>query len=119
VTSTKLVVRLIDGAGQLLGSAVHHAQIKGDGCLRAAGPVVIPVEQAGAPAWVSVHWCDVHVETRTPSPWTSSVRPGELIPVCDLGHPMMIVGPIPDRLPPITVGAVAIGMLAGGIGSRS
>ena len=115
--TTKLVIRLLDVAGQLLGSVVHHAQIKGDGCLRAAGPVVIAVECAGVPAFVSTHWCDVHVETRVPFA-SAGVRPGQLVPVCDVGHPLMVVGPIPVGLPPVTVGAVAVGVPVGGLGAR-
>lgn len=115
---TKLVIRLLDGEGQMLGAVVHHAAIKGDGCLRAAGPVVIIAERDGVPACVSTHWCDVHVETRVPFPWVP-VKAGRVISIAAANAPLLVVGTPPVHLPPITVGSTAVGVPVGGIGARA
>ncbi len=116
--TTKLVVRLLNAAGDLLGSVVHHAAIKGDGCLRAAGPVVCGIAQSGFASEVSLHWADVNVEVRVPSP-APSVQAGQIVPLFDAGAVLIQVGPMPGPLPPIVVGAVAVSVPVGGLGSRS
>lgn len=114
--TSKIVVRLLDSAGEMLGSVVHHAAIKGDGCLRAASPVVCGIAQGGVPAEVSLHWADVNVEVRVPSP-VASVQAGQIVPLFDAGSVLIEVGPMPGPLPPIVVGAVAVGVPLGGLGA--
>lgn len=116
--TTKLVIRLLDGDGQMLGAVVHHAAIKGDGCLRAAGPVVIAVERDGLPAFVSTHWCDVHVETRVPFVFVP-VKAGRIVSIAAKNAPLLVVGVPPVHLPPITVGAVTVPVPVGSLGAAS
>ena len=113
---TKIVLRLLDAEGALLGAVVHDAAIKGDGCLRAAGPVVVTVAQTGCPAVLSLHWCDVNVETRiaAPVPWVTT---GQVVTLFDRDAPLIVVGPMPASLPPIVVGAVTVAVPAGGLGA--
>jgi hypothetical protein len=115
--TTKLVVRLLNAEGDLLGSVVHHAAIKGDGCLRAAGPVVCGIAHSGFPSSISLHWCDVNVEVRVPSP-VPSVQAGQIVPLFDRGAPLIVVGPMPGPLPAITVGEVKVPVPVGGIGAH-
>lgn len=114
--TTKIVVRLLDAGGALLGSVVHHATIKGDGCLRAAGPVVCGIAESGAPTIVSLHWADVNVEARVPAP-APAVQAGQIVPLFDAGAVLIEVGPMPGPLPPIVVGAVAVSVPLGGLGA--
>jgi hypothetical protein len=115
---TKLVIRLLDGAGQMLGAVVHHAAIKGDGCLRASGPVVITAERDGLPAFVSTHWCDVHVETRVPFVFVP-VKAGRVVSIAAKNAPLLVVGVPPVDLQPITVGSSAVSIPVGSLGAAS
>lgn len=115
--TTKVVVRVLDAAERLLGAAVHPAVVPGDGCLRASAPVVCGIAAAGQPATISVHWCDVNVETRVPL-GGPGVRAGELLEVFPSGAPLITVGPMPNALPPVVVGGAAVAVPAGGMGTH-
>lgn len=115
---TKLVLRVLDAEGVMLGAVVHHARIKGDGCVRAAGPVVMGMARAGIPSVLSVHWCDVHVETRVPLA-LPSVMPGQIVEVCAAGAPLMVVGPMPGPLPPVEQSGAVVPVPVGGLGARA
>lgn len=115
--TTKIVVRLLDAEGALLASCVHDAAVRGDGCLRAASPVVCGVAQSGTPATISVHWCDVNVEVRTAAA-LGPLEAGQVLTLFDTGAELVRVGPMPGPLPPIVVGAVAVGVPVGGMGAR-
>ena len=117
--TTKLVIRVMDAGGAMLGSVVHHAAVKGDGCLRAAGPVVVGVAQSGFPTYVSLHWADLNVEVRVSSPF-GSLQAGEIVTLFPSDAPLITVGQMPGPLPPIVVGtSVAVEIPVGGIGARS
>jgi hypothetical protein len=98
----KLVIRLLDCDGKLLGWTEHAPLLLGDGTLRAAGPVVIPVEEAGVTAFVSTHWCDVNVETRVHA-GTLTVAPGFQYACFRYKDVIVRVGEAATGLPPVTV----------------
>jgi hypothetical protein len=116
---TKLVVRLLDTSGRMLGWVIHQAQIRGDGRIWTSGPLVIPIREAGTPHEISVVWADVNVETRLPCGAVRSVQAGEAVTVYAQASPVIVVGHPPHGLPPITVGeSVRVTVPAGGVGAR-
>ena len=116
--TTKLVVRVLDAGGDLLASSVHQARIRGDGCLRAGGPVVTGVARTGWPSVLSLHWCDLHVEVRLPAP-AVAVQAGQIVTWFEDDAILIRVGDMPGPLPPITVGeSVAVAVPVGGMGAR-
>lgn len=118
MTRTKLVIRLFDPEQRMLGWVTHDAAVRGDGTLRSSASVVVPIDLSGTLAAVSVHWCDVNVETRTPCP-AKTVRSGQLLTVFPADVPLLVVGPQAGGLPPVTVRqAVTIGVPAGALGAR-
>ncbi len=120
--NTKIVCRLLDAGNRLLGWTEHYAAVRGDGCLRADGPVVIPVDVSGVPVTVSLHWADVNVETRAPlKEYAGSVdaRVGDHVHCYRHDDIMITLGPVPVGLHQVTVGRpVAIGVPVGQMGAR-
>lgn len=115
--SHKLVLRLITAENELLGWVEHGAVARGDGCLRSAGPVFIVVDAPGVPAALSIHWCELHVETRYPCP-PGSVRVGEVVALFPAGDPMVTLGKPPVGLPAVsTKHAVSLGIPPGSLGA--
>ena len=100
--TTKVVIRLLDAAGSLLGWAECQAKAKGDGKLWPSAPVVVRLEAFGHPTAVSLHWCDVNVEVRLPLPPGPTFAVGHLLTVFDGTAPLFTVGPMPGPLPPVT-----------------
>jgi hypothetical protein len=99
--STKFVIRVMDANEQLLGWTETHAVAKGDGYLRADGPVYVCVERGGVATTVSVHWADVHVETRATI--RESVTSGQVLTIFPTrGTPIMRCGHVPGPLPAVT-----------------
>lgn len=116
--TTKIVVRLMAG-DRMLGWAVHDARVKGDGCLRAHGAVMIAVRAAGAPDVLSLHWCDINVEVRVPVPGGLTVKAGDTFTGFPDDAPMIRVGDQAAGLPAITVGQpVAVSVPVGAMGSK-
>jgi len=116
--TTKLIVRVLDAGGSLLAWGEVPAEARGDGCLWASRSVTLPVECAGTPALLSVHWADVHVESRSAISHPD-VTPGSTIDLPWAQKPVMTIGPMPGYLPPVTVrGTVAIGVPVGVMGAR-
>jgi hypothetical protein len=115
--TTKIVCRLLTEEHRLLGWVEHGASIRGDGCLRANGPVSIPISESGQVVMVSLHWCDVNVETRIPlHVW---VEPGVALTVFPDQAPMITVGLMPGPLPAVTVGRpIAVSIPVGALGAR-
>lgn len=116
--TTKLVVRVLDADGAMLGSVVHDAAVKGDGCLRAAGAVVCGIAHSGFAACVSLHWADINVEVRVPAP-IPEMHAGDLVALFPADAPLITVGPMPGPLPPIVVGSTAVAIPVGELGARS
>lgn len=116
---TKLVLRLLAGDGQLLGWAAVFARARGDGCLRAEEPVRLVVDAAGVPACLSIHWADLHVETRVP--WTGGlVALAQPLDLYEANAVLIMVGTPPDHLPPVTVGRpVSVVLPVGTMGARA
>jgi hypothetical protein len=114
---TKLVIRLLDANGLLLGWKAVMALARGDGQLWAQEPVRVPIELSGWVTQVSTHWADVNVESRVALPEPIAVQAGKA--TVDLGiGVLLVVGPMPGELPPVTVRdeivvAPPIGSLAG------
>jgi hypothetical protein len=81
--------------------------------------VTIQVEADGMPRDVSIHWCDVNVETRVPimGQIFREVKVGDMVTVFRYGSPMIQVGPMPGPLPPVTVKSVAVGVPVGQLGA--
>lgn len=119
--TTKLVVRVLDAGGELLGWTEVLAQIRGDGCLWAPSPLsAVTITSDGTPHEVSVHWADVNVETRSPAPPPPrAMRAGDVLRL-EWPGPIMRIGPMPVALPPVTVGrSVAVGVPTGAVGART
>lgn len=117
--TAKLVVRLLDPAGQLLGWCAHEAAISGDGYLRAAGSVVLAIDVEGTAAAVSVHWADVNVETRVSIPQTA-VKQGQALVLFEKTAPMVKAGDPPaTRLPPVSTKSIAVPVPVGMLGAVS
>ena len=116
---TKLVIRVLDAEDHLLGWVEHRCRVRGDGCLRADYPVRVVMDCAGVAAVVSVHWADVHVESRVPCDPVITVRPGDTLTLFPDDAPVIVVGPIPGFLPQVTTkSSVAVNFPVGILGSR-
>ncbi len=117
--TTRIIVRVLDAVGLLLGWTEQLAEARGDGALWAlTGSSLVPVELAGTPAQLSVHWADVNVEQR--APWSMvPVAVGQVITI-DWHGPIFVVGAMPGALPPVTVRApVRIDVPVGALGARA
>jgi hypothetical protein len=115
--TTKLVVRVLDAAGALLGWAEAAGTALGDGYIRVLGPLPVLIEVEGHPQAISIHWCDVNVETRVPfAAAVPGVRVGDTITLAL--DPAFRVGPAAGGLPSVTVRApVAIDVPVGRLGA--
>lgn len=58
----KIVVRLLDAAGKMLGWQEVAGKMPGDGTFTVAGEV--PVDEDGMLSTVSIHWCEMNTEYR-------------------------------------------------------
>lgn len=114
---TKIVCRVLDADGRLLGWEQHQAAINGDGMIRAASAVSVPVDESGTATAISWHWADVNVETRVPIPPTPVTR-GAAFVVANANDPMIVCGSIPQGLPTIsTRNAVQVAVPEGRLGA--
>ena len=99
---TKIVVRILDESGALLGWAPLIAEARGDCKLHATHACAVPIEQSGTAVVVSYHWADVGVQTRVPfGPLQLSA--GRSV---ELSFPAGVVISLPSDdgpLPPVTV----------------
>lgn len=117
MTATKVVIRILDAAGTLLGAVVHQAAVKGDACVRASAPVIVVPEVSGLAAVLSVHWADVNVETRVP--YVAAVAVGQPVALFAPNAVLIEAGAMPHALPAITVReSVVAEPLTGGLGAR-
>lgn len=112
---TKLVIRLLDIGGELLGWAQVLGHARGDGIIWIEDATQVPVDVKGTLAFVSVHWCDVNVELRHPvesieiSPENYYAIPG--------GIPAIVCGPAAGGLPSVTVRTpINLGVPVGSMG---
>lgn len=112
---TKLVVRFLDGNGQMLGWTQVHAHMPGDGKLWCDGLVVTPFA-SGQCVTMSIHWCDVNTEIRVPC--SHIMTQGVPVTLYAGPTPLIIVGPMPTGLVPVTVGSQAITVPLGSLGAR-
>ncbi len=99
--TTKLVVRLLDATQSLLGWTEVQAIARGDGQLWCNRPVVAQIDVSGTVAFVSIHWADVNVETRTVL--SASVMAGQQLIVFPSSMAVLRIGPMPGFLPSVTV----------------
>lgn len=114
---TKLVCRLMTAEFRLLGWCEHRARMRGDGCLRSDDVVRVAITESGTPAVLSIHWCDVNTEVRTP--WTfGAVAAGSIVTLFERDAMMIRVGEMTGRLPPVTVGSTTVGIPVGGMGAK-
>lgn len=114
---TKLVLRLLTDKSELLGWAEVEGDARGDGQIWVDPPTIIPLEQSGTLAHVSVHWCDVNVEIRQDVDHTS-VKAGDVMTLPG-NWAAITVGPAAGGLPPVTVRSnVAINVPLGALGAR-
>ncbi len=117
--TTRLIIRVIDADELLLAWTDIEAEARGDGRLWSTISPLLLVERAGTPHTLSVHWPDVHVEARTPLT-LEAVTIGSTITLPWENTPVLIVGPVPGPLPPVTVrGSIQIGVPVGSLGARS
>ena len=100
----------------MLGWAQVDAHVRGDGKLWSPGPLIVVPIQSGVCTVLSVHWCDVNVEVRTEC--HAVLTAGVPSAIFDRETPLIIVGPMPANLPPITVGSTAISVPAGRMGAK-
>lgn len=111
----RLILRLLDDSGQMLGWELCEAHVPGNGALVLSAPVVIPIDKPGLPTCLSVHWVDVNVEVKIPLTFNT---------FCNAGSSWMVnageiirVGPQADGLPPVTVrSSVGVSILPAGMG---
>ena len=118
---TKLVVRLFDESGVMLGVIVHHAALLGDGALRASSPMHVVADVGGTPVRAHAHWCDPNVGIELPFPTETRVKleQGDTLKLYERGDVIAQIGPVPVNLPPIVVRATsAIAVPVGGLGAR-
>jgi len=114
--TTKLVIRLLDAAGSLIGWTEHQAAVPGDGTLRAAADVIIVASASGYPITASVHWADINTETRITIP-AMPLSAGESLALFTKGSTILVVGQMPQNLAPVTVGRAVVSVPAGGVGA--
>lgn len=115
--TTKIVCRLFDAQGVMLGWTQHEAAIRGDGMIRAADAIAVTIDQAGELSAVSWHWVDVNVETRVAVPLRRVVQ-GQTIIVAHRDDPLIHCGPMPGPLPAVTLRqSPVIGVPAGQLGA--
>jgi hypothetical protein len=113
----KLVLRLLTADNEILGWVEHEAVARGDGCLRATAPVIIIADAPGAPAHLSVHWCELNVETRYPTP-DAIVKARDVCPIFAPGDAIVKLDAPPVGLPAVsTKGHVSLGIPVGAIGA--
>lgn len=116
---TKLVLRLLNAAGDLLAWTQVEAKVPGDGGLWAPGPTITfePAEQTSEAASLSTHWCMVNVEVRVPLAQAIPVTAGQRVVIQPSGA-LVSVGPAAGGLPPVTVRApVTVGVPMGVLAS--
>ena len=115
----KIVCRLLDAKGVMLGWCEHYAIARGDGCLRSDGRVVIPIERDGSPVVISLSWCEINTETRVPfPPLKKPLSIGDSVSIYEDGNPMITVGKPPIGLPAVTVGRpIAVTIPTGALGA--
>jgi hypothetical protein len=116
---TKLVIRILDSEGSLLGWTQVVGKAYGDGTLRVDDPATVVLDHAGTPVTQSIHWCDVNVEVKVPLADTKHLDAGASLEL-RWGGPILNVGPAAGGLPPVTVKTpVRIDAVAGGMGIKS
>ena len=117
---TKLVVRVLDESEQLLGWAEVIGQARGDGKIWVERATEIVIETSGVPHYLSVHWCDVNVETRSVIE-SAFVKVGNSLHI-PADWSAIICGPAAGGLPAVTVRSpITIGVPVGsfsGVGNR-
>lgn len=114
--TTKVVVRLLDDADNLLGWCAVQAEARGDGCLWAPSETVVPFEASGRAVTLSLHLADFHIESRMAI--DVEARPGSGV---TLAQPLVKLGEPPTSLPPVTVRAAParVAMPVGVLGAVS
>lgn len=117
----KLVVRLLNAQGVMLGWCEHQAMALGDGLLRASGPVVLVMDITGVPSEASIHWTDINAECRVPCPPSGVIAAGTPVTLFQPKQEMVRAGAPPaTRLPPVsTKMPLAIGVPMGSMGEMA
>lgn len=111
--TTKVVVRVLDVEGRLLGWAPVQAEARGDGCLWAPSETVVPFEANGRATVLSLHLADFHIEHRMAIDVPAQIGSG-----VTLAQPLIKLGDPPTSLPPVTVRAApVIAMPVGRLGA--
>ena len=114
---TKVVLRLLDAAGALLGWTEVQALMRGDGALWAERAVSIVVGRSGQPHQLSVHWADLNVEVRSPCHTIPEVAVGQVVEFP--AGVLMQIGTPPANLPPVTVGrSISIDVPVGNLAAK-
>ena len=112
----KIVVRILDEAGALLGWAPLLAEARGDRALRAIQKCVVPIEQSGTPSVVSYHWTDMNVQKRVPYA-AGPVTEGQTVELTFADGIVLSMPSDDGPLPPVTVrGAVAVAVPSAAMG---
>jgi hypothetical protein len=108
----RLIVRLLDEAGALLGWAPLRVEARGDAMLRASHGLALTVEQAGLAYALSFHWADVHIQRRVlVGPLAVSV--GQQVPVVGAGEVVWILPSDTGPLPAVSVRGASIAVPTG------
>lgn len=120
MTREKFVARLLDDAGVLLAWAEVWAVPKPIGRGRScpfwpAAPTQFVVTRDGVVSQLTIHWCDLDLARKTALP-AQAVSVGQVFTFTWI-EPVWLVSGMQDvPLPAVTVGSVAVGVPAGGIG---
>lgn len=98
----KVVVRLMDDSGRMLGWAEDHAHARGDGKLWIEHPVAVPVIEDGLFTKISAHWADVNIEVRMPIVAPLPIVKGQIVPI-EAPWPVFDLGRPAGGLPPVVI----------------
>lgn len=101
--TVKLVVRVLDADNRLLGWAAVPGHMPGDRCLWVRGNHPVKLTAEGTPAFLSVHWCDLGVQSRMA--WTGAPVGQSHILLLHWDGPVMRFASDEGPLPGVTVEA--------------
>lgn len=111
----KIVARVLDAAGALLGWGEIAVSPRGDATLRSvSGPLVVKVDTSGEAHVISYHWADLNVQKRVPYPGgATALQAGQSV---QFSFPDDVVLSLPSDegpLPAVTVGASVVSVPVG------
>ena len=103
---------------EMLGWAEVQGWAPGNGKIRITESTAIGIERDGIPAFLSIHWCDVNVETISPLTVRGVSHVGDVLTIPGYWDAIQC-GEMPTDLPATTVREpILIGVPVGNMGAR-